>query len=69
MRSDSWSREEKSPCSVKNAPMPETVSCPRCAGAIEVWTDEQEAICDNCGYTLTRVIPSPSCGPLQPPLP
>jgi ribosomal protein S27AE len=47
-------QREKSPCSVRNAPVPETVSCPQCAGGVEVWTDEEEATCGNCGYQLLR---------------
>jgi transcription elongation factor Elf1 len=54
MRSDGRKQGEKSPCSVKNAPMPEAVSCPRCAGTVEVWTDEEEATCGNCGQEVYR---------------
>jgi hypothetical protein len=49
MRCDGVRREEKSPCSVKNGPVPEMIECPQCAGKIEVWTDEEEATCSNCG--------------------
>jgi hypothetical protein len=35
MRSDGQKQREKSPCSVKNAPMPEAVSCPQCADTLK----------------------------------
>jgi hypothetical protein len=54
MRSDGGKQGEKSPCSVKNTPMPETLSCPQCAGGVEVWTDEEEATCGNCGHQVLR---------------
>jgi rRNA maturation endonuclease Nob1 len=54
MRSDGGKQREKSPCSIKNTPAPETVSCPQCAGAVEVWTDEEEATCGNCGHEVRR---------------
>jgi hypothetical protein len=59
MRSDEGKQREKSPCSVRNAPMPETVSCPQCAGGVEVWTDEEAATCSNCGHQLLRRPVSP----------
>jgi hypothetical protein len=54
MRCDSIGREEKSPCSVKNAPLPETLCCPQCRDGLEVWTDEEEVICSNCGCRVVR---------------
>jgi ribosomal protein S27E len=54
MRYDNAGREEKSPCSLKSAPLPETVSCPQCANSVEVWTDEEEATCSNCGCQVIR---------------
>jgi transcription elongation factor Elf1 len=54
MRYDSARKEEKSPCSIQNAPMPETFSCPQCADSVEVWTDEEEATCGNCGCQVIR---------------
>jgi rRNA maturation endonuclease Nob1 len=54
MRSDGRELREKSPCSVKNAPVPEAVSCQQCAGIVEVWTDEEEATCGNCGQEVHR---------------
>ena len=29
-------------------PQPQAVDCPSCGEAVEIWTDETEAICGNC---------------------
>ena len=39
---------EKSPCSTKNMPVPQTVTCPHCGEEAEIWTDEPSADCPFC---------------------
>lgn len=29
-------------------PQPENIVCPFCGKDVEIWTDEVEAVCDNC---------------------
>jgi len=47
-------RREASPCSVKNTPIPFAVSCPECRDEVEMWSDESEAVCAECGCVITR---------------
>lgn len=35
-------------------PMPEIFPCPYCHQELEMWTDEVQTTCDNCGNTVTR---------------
>lgn len=35
-------------------PKPEYLYCPNCGERVEIWTDEDETICDNCGAKVTR---------------
>lgn len=44
--------KEKSPCSVKYAPAPEFITCPKCGEDVELWTDEEETQCIFCGYRV-----------------
>ncbi len=37
-------------------PAPEFIPCPNCHSEVEIWTDEPEAKCDNCGNTVTRAM-------------
>lgn len=46
--------KEKSPCSIKYAPVPEFITCPQCGGDVEFWTDEEETQCISCGYRIFR---------------
>ncbi len=46
--------KEKSPCSVKYAPVPEFITCPKCGEDVELWTDEEETHCIFCGYRVFR---------------
>lgn len=41
-------------------PVPEYVKCPNCGATVEIWSDETETECDNCGTRVTRDI-EPSC--------
>ncbi len=42
---------EKPACAVKSAPLPGEIEC-RCGAAVEIWSDEDEAVCDACGATV-----------------
>ncbi|MBI5141916.1 MAG: hypothetical protein HZA20_06960 [Nitrospirae bacterium] len=46
--------KEKSPCSTRTAAAPEMVECPVCGEKVEIWSDEEEATCPECGITVTR---------------
>lgn len=56
MRDNNLKERPKSPCSVKNTPVPELVICPECGCEMELWSDEEEALCTVCGHkVLNRV--------------
>ena len=42
--------KEKSPCTVKITPVPEFITCPKCGGEIELWSDEYLTLCFFCGH-------------------
>ncbi|MCL4537576.1 MAG: hypothetical protein M1610_08300 [Nitrospirae bacterium] len=44
----------KSACSIKYAPVPEIIACPKCKEEIELWSDEDEAACHSCGYVFLK---------------
>ena len=35
-------------------PKPEFIKCPHCGGDVEIWTDENEGVCINCGAKVSR---------------
>jgi len=39
-------------------PKPEYIKCPNCGGQVEIWSDEEETECDNCGATAKRGVQS-----------
>ncbi len=41
-------------------PYPEEVECIFCGSTVEIWSDEVETRCDNCGRTVTREM-KPTC--------
>lgn len=41
-------------------PRPEEIRCRRCGKTLEIWTDETEVKCGNCGEINSRLI-GPSC--------
>ena len=45
---------EKSPCSVKITPVPEFITCPKCGGEIELWSDEYLTSCFYCGHQVFK---------------
>ncbi len=49
---DSSPTYKASHCTVKNAPVPVSVTCPRCGYDVEIWTDEDETVCCSCGFRI-----------------
>lgn len=41
-------------------PKPEYIPCPKCGSEVEIWSDEVQAKCENCG-TLACRERKPSC--------
>jgi predicted RNA-binding Zn-ribbon protein involved in translation (DUF1610 family) len=35
-------------------PQPENIKCPSCGSEVEIWTDEAQALCANCGKRVSR---------------
>jgi DNA-directed RNA polymerase subunit RPC12/RpoP len=35
-------------------PTPSYIKCPRCNGDVEIWSDENEAQCLNCGFVVSK---------------
>lgn len=35
-------------------PTPSYIKCPRCNGDVEIWSDENEAQCPNCGFVASK---------------
>jgi hypothetical protein len=54
MMKNNIDRRESSPCSVKNIPFPEILACPHCGDGTELWSDEEETICQGCGSAVAR---------------
>jgi ribosomal protein S27E len=42
-------------------PKPEYIPCPNCAGSVEIWSDEETAVCDICGKEVSRPEKAQSC--------
>lgn len=36
------------------SPFPEEMTCLYCNTSLEIWSDETETVCDNCGKTVSR---------------
>jgi hypothetical protein len=47
-------QQQKSPCSAKSIPVPEFITCIKCGNEIEIWTDEDETICQACGHKVFK---------------
>lgn len=47
---DDLKPKEKNLCSVKIMPVPEFLTCPKCGGEIELWSEEYETVCFFCGH-------------------
>ncbi len=41
-------------------PTPSFVKCPRCNGDVEIWSDEKDTQCPNCGFVVSKARPQ-SC--------
>jgi hypothetical protein len=39
-------------------PRPETVPCPHCGKEMEIWSDEEETACPDCGGAVFREMPA-----------
>ena len=42
-------------------PKPEFIQCPNCAGSVEIWSDEESAICEICEKEVKRPEKEASC--------
>jgi len=42
-------------------PVPQYVSCPKCGGTVEIWSDEKFGRCEDCGHEFPRVSADASC--------
>jgi len=47
-------KNHKPACSTVNASVPDEVACGECGSLVEMWSDEQEAQCPECGQNLYR---------------
>jgi rRNA maturation endonuclease Nob1 len=47
-------QKQTSPCSIKNMTVPEFITCTKCGDELELWTDEDETICQSCGHKVFR---------------
>lgn len=54
MQTNDFAHKERSACSVKNSPVPESMICPKCSSDVEIWTDEDETSCDACGKRILK---------------
>ena len=54
MRVSDPAEKQKSPCSTKNVPVPEFITCTQCGGEVELWTDEEETLCPSCNYKVFK---------------
>jgi DNA-directed RNA polymerase subunit RPC12/RpoP len=39
-------------------PKPEYIPCVNCGSSVEIWTDEEETDCPNCGAKVSRKVQS-----------
>jgi DNA-directed RNA polymerase subunit RPC12/RpoP len=44
--------EQRPACAEIQMSFPMELTCPRCGGEIELWSDEGETICGLCGYLV-----------------
>ncbi|MFW6122288.1 MAG: phosphohydrolase [Petrotogales bacterium] len=42
-------------------PKPEYITCPNCSVNVEIWSDEETAVCDICGKEVSRQEKEQSC--------
>lgn len=48
------SDKEKNTESVKYTPVPEFITCPKCGGEVELWSDEYLTFCHYCGHKIFK---------------
>ncbi|MBI5189156.1 MAG: hypothetical protein HZA22_00580 [Nitrospirae bacterium] len=41
-------------CSVSVSPSPTVLGCPGCSEEVEVWSDEDAAVCPSCGREVRK---------------
>jgi predicted RNA-binding Zn-ribbon protein involved in translation (DUF1610 family) len=46
--------KERPACAEKSMPFPTETECPGCGVVVEIWSDEDETLCVNCGYRIVR---------------
>ncbi len=44
----------RSHCSVTSAPTPTETICKQCGTAVEMWSDDTEVKCENCGALVIQ---------------
>lgn len=54
MKDNSVRKQEKSACSERLVAVPEFITCPKCGGEVELWTDEDDTSCYFCGHRVFR---------------
>ena len=46
--------EEKPACATTSMPVPAELACPECKAELEIWSDESEVTCENCGALILK---------------
>jgi len=54
MQGSDLRQKQKSPCSTRSVPLLEFIACIKCGNEIEIWTDEDETICQACGHKIFK---------------
>jgi hypothetical protein len=54
MQDSDLSQKQKSLCSTRSVPLLEFIACIKCGNEIEIWTDEDETICQTCGHKVFK---------------
>ena len=54
MRDSDLTQKQKSPCSTKNVPVPEFITCRKCGAEVELWTEEEETLCPDCNHKVFK---------------
>ncbi|KWT79624.1 hypothetical protein [Candidatus Magnetominusculus xianensis] len=47
--------KEKPACAVIRSAVPDVVTCSSCGAELEMWSDEDEALCRGCNMYVKRV--------------
>jgi len=54
MQGNDIREKQKSHCSTKSVPVPEFIACVKCGNEVEIWTDEDETVCQSCGHKVFK---------------